>query len=165
MMKYIITNKQYNLLMESSEEEKLLRIPDFSLFANNWDVLQAYIKSKGNPRYYIDGNLDLHSSEIKSFGNLVRVEGNLVLSYAEIKSLGNLEYVGGNLLLYRSSIKSLGNLEYVGNLLNLRNTPIESLGKLEYVGGDLSLVNTPLSKTTTEEEIRSKVDVDGDIYL
>jgi hypothetical protein len=164
-MKYIITNKQYNLLMESSEEEKLLRIPDFSLFANNWDVLQAYLKSKGNPRYYIDGNLDLKNTDIESLGNLVGVEGSLNLFISKIKSLGNLKYVGGFLNLHDSKIESLGDLKYVGGFLNLHDSKIESLGNLEYVGGDLYLRNTPLSKITTKEEIRAKVKVGGDIYL
>jgi hypothetical protein len=164
-MKYIITNKQYNLLMESSDEEKLLKVPDFSFFANDWDVLQAYLKSKGNPRYYIDGNVNLIESDIISLGNLVRVEGYLDLRSTNITSLGNLEYVGGDLDLFNTDIESLGNLVRVEGDLNLFKSKIESLGNLEYVGGYLGLKNTPLSKTTTKKEIRSKVDVLSDIYL
>jgi hypothetical protein len=159
-MKYIITNKQYNLLMESSEEgEKLLRIPDFSLFVNNWDVLQAFLKSKGNPRYYIDGNLNLKYSNIESLGNLVRVKGNLNLWGSNIESLGNLVRVDGWIELAKSKIESLGNLEYVEDNLILFRSNIKSLGNLKYVGGDLDLRVTPLSKITTHEEIRAKVKV------
>jgi hypothetical protein len=165
-MRYLITNKQYNLLMESSEEEeKLLKVPELSFFANNWEILQAYLKSKGNPRYYIDGNLNLFGSDIKSLGNLVRVKGNLNLWGTNITSLGNLEYVGGDLDLFNTDIESLGNLVRVEGDLNLFKSKIESLGNLEYVGGYLGLKNTPLSKTTTKKEIRSKVDVLSDIYL
>jgi len=64
-----------------------------------------------------------------------------------------------------TSIKSLGNLEQVGNYLTLYGSPIESLGKLKHVGGDLLLINTPLSETMSEDEIRSKVNVEGNIYL
>jgi len=59
----------------------------------------------------------------------------------------------------------LGNLKSVGGHLDLYNTPIESLGNLESVGGDLYLKNTPLSDATTEEELRSKINVEGKIYL
>jgi hypothetical protein len=165
-MKYIITNKQYNLLMESSEEEEnLLKVPDFSWFANDWNILQAYLKSKGTPRYYVDGNLDLKNTDIESLGNLVRVEGDLELYESKIESLGNLEYVGGYLGLYKTKIKSLGDLKYVGKDFNLSSTKIKSLGNLKYVGGTLYLMGTSLSNTTTKQEIRSKVAVKGNIYL
>ena len=106
-MKYIITKKQYNLILESSEEEKLLKVPDLSFFANNWDVLQAYLKSEGNPRYYVDGNLDLRNSDITSLGNLIRVEGFLDLEETNIKSLGNLKYVGGYLHLVNTPLSKI----------------------------------------------------------
>jgi hypothetical protein len=144
-MKYIITNKQYNLILESSEEEKLLNVPDFSFFANDWNILQLYLKSEGNPRYYVDGNLNLQNLDIKSLGNLVGVEGNLNLWASKIESLENLEFVGGYLYLINSRIKSLGNLEYVG--------------------GNLYLGNTLLPRITTKDEIRSKVNVVGNILF
>ena len=74
-------------------------------------------------------------------------------------------YISGNLYLDSSKIKSLGNLESVGGNLNLYNTQIESLGNLESVGGDLYLRDTPLSDATTEEELRSKINVEGEILL
>jgi len=76
-----------------------------------------------------------------------------------------LKYVGSNLSLYNSQIESLPKLEYVGIDLDLYNSQIESLPKLEYVGNDLYLINTPFSKATTEEELRSKINVEGHIYL
>ena len=71
----------------------------------------------------------------------------------------------GNLDLYGTPIESLGELTSVGGYLDLRNTPIKSLGNLTSVGGYLDLEDTPISEKYTEEEIRSLVEVKGDIYL
>ena len=167
-----------------SNEDKILMLPNPDRIGG-WNILQQLLEMKGNPRYGIRSDLDLTVIPIKSLGNLERVEGSLNLSYTPIeslgnlkyvqshldlrysvvKSLGNLEYVGGDLDLYRVSIESLGNLEYVGGYLDLYGTTIESLGDLKHVGGNLDLRLTPLSKITTEEEIRSKVNVGGNIHL
>jgi hypothetical protein len=126
-------------------EEKLLKVPDFSFFGNDWNILQAYLKSKGNPRYYIDGNLDLHSSEIKSLGNLVRVDGWIELAKSKIESLENLEYVGG--------------------WLNLKSSSIIDLGNLKYIGGGLDLRHTPLLSTITKKQVKSKISVNETIFM
>ena len=123
-MKYLITNKQFNLLMESNED-KILMLPNPERLGG-WHILQQLLEKAGNPRYGIRGDLNL----------------------------------GG------SSVESLGNLEYVGGFLNLSYTAvIITLGNLEHVGGYLNLRSTPLSKTTTKEEIKSKVNVVGKIYF
>lgn len=140
-MKYIITNKQYNLIKES--EELILRIPNLSLFDNDWNLLQRYMEKKGNPKYSIEGDL---------YG-------------APIKSLGNLQSVGGDLDLRGTAIESLGNLQSVGGYLDLRGTPIKSLGNLQSVDGYLNLSETPISKKYSEQEIRDMVNVNGNIYL
>ena len=142
-MKYIITNKQYNLIKES--EELILRVPTFSLFDNDWDLLQKYMEKKGDPKYSIEGDLDLYG--------------------VKIKSLGNLQSVGGSLDLGGTPIESLGNLQSVGGYLNLLGTQIKSLGNLQSVGGDLHLSETPISKKYSEQEIRDMVNVNGNIYL
>jgi hypothetical protein len=209
-MKYLITNNQLNLLMES-DDDKILMFPNPERLGG-WDILQQLLEKRGNPRYGIRGDLNLRGlsiesfGDLKSFGSLEYVEGNLDLDVGPIKSLGSLEYVGGNLNLFRSFIQSLGNLKHVGGHLDLENTNIESLGNLKhvgdflslygvyhiqslgnleyvgnslyltksgikslgnlkYVGGNLHLRRTPLSKTTTAEEIRSKINVVGDIYI
>ena len=141
-MKYIITNKQYNLIKES--EESIIRIPTLSLFDNDWDLLQRYMEKKGNPKYSIEGDLYLLGTPIKSLGNLQFVGGDLNLRGTPIKSLGNLQSVGGNLNLERTPIESLGNLQSVDGNLNLYETPIESLGNLQSVGGYLKLRGTPI---------------------
>ena len=180
-MKYIITEQQYRLLTE----DKIYKV-DFSDFNNDWDILQRHLEKKKNPPYVIIGNLNLSGTDIKTLGSLVGVEGSLYLGYNKrIEDLGNLQYVGGSFELYKSNIKSLGNLESVGGWLDLRKsnieslgnlesvgdylslgyTNIESLGNLEYVGGYLDLRHTPLSKTTTKEEIRRQVKVEGEIVI
>jgi hypothetical protein len=140
-MKYIINERQYRLL---TEEEDILRIP-FSAFDNNWEVLQKFLEKRGFPPYEITDNLDL--------------------KYSEIESLGNLISVGGFLNLYKSIIEDLGNLTSVGGSLTLHTSKIESLGNLTSVGGNLYLRDTPLSREYSEDEIRSMVEVGGEVYL
>jgi hypothetical protein len=141
-MKYIINERQYRLLTE--QEEKILRIP-FAAFGNNWEVLQKFLEKRGFPPYEITDNLDL--------------------KYSEIESLGNLISVGGFLNLYKSIIEDLGNLTSVGGSLTLHTSKIESLGNLTSVGGNLYLRDTPLSREYSEDEIRSMVEVGGEVYL
>ena len=148
-MKYIITESQHKRLFE--EEQKILRIPDFKIFGNDWDILQRFLESKGNPPYSLGGNLDLVGLKVESLGNLVSVEHDL---YA-----------------YDTPLKSLGSLTSVGGLMDISNTQIESLGNLSFVGGSLVLKGTPLfpkdasprSKQRMEDMIRRKVYVQGNI--
>ena len=137
----ITTKLRYKLHLEKNE------ILDISLatFNDDWDLLQKFLNRRGNPPYKISGNLDMRSSKIKSFVNLILVGGWLDLYCVQIESLGSLTSVGGNLFLGYSQIKSLGNLTSVV--------------------GDLDLNNTPISKTHSKEDIRNKVKVDGEIYL
>ena len=159
-MKYIINEHQYNLLLE----QDILKVP-FTAFGNDWDVLQRFLERRGNPPYEIMDDLDLFGAKIESLGNLTSVGGNLNLLFSEIKSLGNLISVGGDLFLHHSKIQSLGNLTSVEGYLDLAGSKIEDLGNLTSVGGNLMLRNTPLSEKYTEEEIRSMVEVGGDVYL
>jgi hypothetical protein len=148
-MKYIITESQHKRLFE--EEQKVLHIPDIRIFGNDWDNLQRFLESKGNPPYSLGGNLDLVGLKIESLGNLVSVEHDL---YA-----------------YDTPLKSLGSLTSVGGLMDISNTQIESLGNLSFVGGSLVLKGTPLfpkdasprSKQRMEDMIRRKVYVQGNI--
>ena len=151
-------------VLREEQEEKILKIPGIRYFNNDWNLLQKFLESQGNPRYSIGGNLLLSRSKIETLGNLVRVEGNLNLYYSDVKSLGDLEYVGGWVDLTLSNTESLGNLEYVGNHLNISRTNIESLGNLEYVGGHLDFYKTPLEKKYSNEQIRRMVNVIGHIY-
>ena len=148
-MKIIITESQYKKIME--EEQEVLNIPSLKYFNNDWNSLQEYLESEGNPPYSIGGNLNLVGLKVESLGNLVSVEHDL---YA-----------------YDTPLKSLGNLTSVGGLLDLSNTQIESLGNLSFVGGSLVLNGIPLfgedtSPRSLERQsdiIRRKVYVQGNI--
>jgi hypothetical protein len=148
-MKIIISEVQHKRLFE--EEQKILHIPDIRIFGNDWDILQRFLESKGNPPYSLGGNLNLVGLKVESLGNLVSVEHDL---YA-----------------YDTPLKSLDNLTSVGGLMDISNTQIESLGNLSFVGGSLVLKGTPLfpkdasprSKQRMEDMIRRKVYVQGNI--
>jgi hypothetical protein len=103
-MKIIITESQYNRILKEEEEQKILHIPSLKFFNDDWDFLQKFLESKGNPPYTISGDLNLNDLPIKSLGNLISV--------------------GGNLNLFKTSIQSLGNLTSVGGYLYLRETPL-----------------------------------------
>jgi hypothetical protein len=149
-MKIIITESQYKKIMEK-EEQEVLNIPSLKYFDNDWDFLQEFLESEGNPPYSIGGNLNLVGLKVESLGNLVSVEHDL---YA-----------------YDTPLKSLGNLTSVGGLMDLSNTQIESLGNLSFVGGSLVLNGIPLFGEDTSprslerqsEIIRRKVYVKGNI--
>jgi len=149
-MKIIITESQYKKIMEE-EEQEVLNIPSLKYFDNDWDLLQKFLESEGNPPYTIGGNLNLVGLKVESLGNLVSVEHDL---YA-----------------YDTPLKSLGNLTSVGGLLDLSNTQIESLGNLSFVGGSLVLNRIPLfgedasprSLERQSEILRRKVYVKGNI--
>ena len=148
-MKIIISESQHRRLFE--EEQKVLHIPDIRIFGDDWDNLQRFLESKGNPQYSLGGNLNLVGLKVESLGNLVSVEHDL---YA-----------------YDTPLKSLGSLTSVGGLMDISNTQIESLGNLSFVGGSLVLKGTPLfpkdasprSKQRMEDMIRRKVYVQGNI--
>jgi hypothetical protein len=149
-MKIIITESQYKKIMEN-EEQEVLHIPSLKYFNEDWDFLQEFLESEGNPPYSLGGNLDLVGLKVESLGNLVSVEHDL---YA-----------------YNTPLKSLGSLTSVGGLMDLSNTQIESLGNLSFVGGRLDLKGTPLftkyssprSMERMEDLIRRKVYVQGNI--
>ena len=95
------------VLMEETQEQKVLRIPSLKIFNDDWYALQKFLELKGNPPYSIGGSLGLQGTPIESLGNLQSVGGNLNLGETTIKSLGNLVSVGGNLNLVGTTIKSL----------------------------------------------------------
>ena len=148
-MKIIISESQHRRLFE--EEQKVLHIPGLKIFGNDWDVLQMFLESKGNPLYSLGGNLNLVGLNVESLGNLVSVQHDL---YA-----------------YDTPLKSLGKLTSVGGLMDISNTQIESLGDLSFVGGSLVLNGIPLfgkdasprSLERQSEILRRKIYVKGNI--
>jgi hypothetical protein len=149
-MKIIITEAQYKKIMEE-EEQEVLNIPSLKYFDNDWDFLQEFLESEGNPPYSIGGNLNLVGLKVESLGNLVSVEHDLYAYDTPLKSLGNLTSVGGLLDLSNTQIKSLGNLSFVGGSLVLNRIPL--------FGEDTS----PRSLERQSEIIRRKVYVQGNI--
>jgi hypothetical protein len=89
----------------------------------------------------------------------------LIKEQDEILEL-DFDFFNNNWNILQKFLERRGNPPYIitGDL-DLRNTNIESLGNLKSVGGYLYLTNTPLSKTTTEEEIRNQVEVEGEIVM
>jgi hypothetical protein len=163
-MKIIISESQYRILKESKNKKAITAIIDQM-------GLQSASEFLGIPVYELiemgvvesyDGDLDLRDTPIESLGSLEEVGGDLDLRNTPIKSLGKLRKVGDSLNLGDSEIEDLGELNFVGESLSLWKTPIESLGELKYVGGDLYVENCSLSKLS-DEEIRSKVKIKGDI--
>jgi hypothetical protein len=149
-MKIIITESQYKKIMEE-EEQEVLNIPSLKYFDNDWDFLQKFLESEGNPPYTIGGNLNLVGLKVESLGNLVSVEHDLYAYDTPLKSLGNLTSVGGLLDLSNTQIKSLGNLSFVGGSLVLNRIPL--------FGEDTS----PRSLERQSEILRRKVYVKGNI--
>jgi len=87
------------------KEIDVLHIPSFKYFNNDWNFLQEYLESEGNPPYTIDGDLDLRNSNIESLGNLQSVGGDLDLQetlmsekYSE-KEIRQMVQVGGDIYI------------------------------------------------------------------
>ena len=114
---------------------------------------------------HVPGSLDLRGYRGETLGNLKTVSGYVSLPDAKsLKTLGYLTHVGDNLTLDgAASLESLGALETVRGYLNLDYTRVIDLGNLRTVGSSLSIKKTPLI-TLSDEEIRSRVNVGGDIY-
>ena len=78
-MKILISESQHKRIFKEEKEQKVLRIPSFKFFDNDWDLLQKFLERNGNPPYSIGGDLFLEGTSIESLGNLTSVGGNLDL--------------------------------------------------------------------------------------
>ena len=156
-MDYLITESQLKVIVE--EEQKVLHIPDIKIFGNDWDALQRFLESKGNPFYSLGGNLNLVGLEVESLGNLVSVQHDLYAYDTPLKSLGKLTSVGGLLYLSNTQIESLGNLSFVGGNLLLNGTPLSE----KYESNLKSLPS--YSKKWKSQQIKQTVDVKGNIIF
>ncbi len=146
------------------ETEEVLVIPSLSFFPDGIEGLKNFIEKKNITRWSLDDNLYLsqYEGDLTWLEGLVSISGYLDLEGKKIKSLDNLQSVGGYLDIRNTQIKSLDNLQSVGMFLLLGGTQIKSFGNLQSVGGNLWL-NKFLSEKYTNEEIRSMINVDGDI--
>ena len=104
---------------------------------------------------YNSGVLPDEWDEMFEHMNTKKKKGNKYIGY----------YINGNVNLGHSNVTKLDYLVRVDGYLDLDDTQIKSLPMLSYVEGYLSLENTPLSEVTTREELRSKINVEGKIYL
>jgi hypothetical protein len=118
-MKIIITESQYNRILKEEEEQKILHIPSLKFFNDDWDFLQKFLESKGNPPYSIGGNVDLEGTPIKSLGNLTSVGGSLYLENTPVKSLGNLKSVGGYLYLDGTPLSKMYTEKQIRKMVNV----------------------------------------------
>ena len=122
-MKIVISESQYNRLIEVEEKPKILEFPSLEFFDNNpfeaWKIIQKIIERKGNPPYSIDGDLNLEGTPIQSLGNLVSVGGYLNLRYSRIKSLGNLQSVGEFLDLRFTPLSKMYTREQIQEMVNV----------------------------------------------
>jgi hypothetical protein len=144
-----------------SEGKQIESLPNLQSVGGYLDIRYTLIESLDNLQS-VGLFLNLEGTQIKSLPNLQSVGGNMDLIHSSIESLPNLQSVGGFLDLERTKIKSLPNLQSVGRFLDTRGTQIESLPNLKSVGNHLFL-NKFLSKKYTDEEIRSIINIDGDI--
>jgi hypothetical protein len=154
-MKIIINESQLRLIVENEGEDNLINFTPFykgGFPLGEWDDMFLLLKEKKERKgdkkyigYYITGSINLYKSNVIKLDYLVRVDGDLYLR--------------------RTPIKLLPMLKYVGSSLNLYYSQIESLPNGLYVGGYLDIGDTPLSKKTTEEELRDKIKIKGNVYL
>ena len=170
-MKIIINESQLRLIIENEDKDNLINFTHVytsGIPPEEWDDMFEHLNKKKGGKYdgyYIDGDVSLYESEVTELKYLVKVGDRLILGHSKISSLPKLEHVGGDLFLTDVPIESLPNLAHVGVDLYLENSQIESLPKGLYVWGNLYLRKTPLSKTTTEEELRSKINIEGRIQV
>ena len=68
-------------ILKEYEEEKILVVPSLKYFGSDWNLLQSFLKSKGNPKWKLLDDLDLFGTSIESLGNLQSVGGNLYLNF------------------------------------------------------------------------------------
>ena len=67
-------------ILKEYEEEKILVVPSLKYFGNDWNLLQSFLNSKGNPKWKLLDGLNLRDTPIESLGNLISVGGYLLLS-------------------------------------------------------------------------------------
>jgi len=128
-MKIVISETQYQRLIETKEKPKILRFPSLRFFDREeivaWELILKIVEKKGNVP-------NLNGASIKSLGDLKTVGDDLDLRYTRITTLDNLESVGGDLTLTLSPIKKLNDLKYVGGNIDIRGTPLGEFFKGQF---------------------------------
>ena len=107
-------------ILKEYKEEEILVVPSLKYFGNDWNLLQSFLNSKGNPKWKILDDLDLDNPPIKSLGNLISVGGYLNLRNTQIESLGNLMSVRGYLDLKNTPISKKYTEEEIRQMVNVK---------------------------------------------
>ena len=110
------------ILKEYEEEEKILVVPSLKYFGDDWNVLQLFLNSKGNPKWKLLDDLDLDNTPIESLGNLISVGGYLYLNDTGIKSLDNLQSVGGYLHSVNTSLSKKYTEEEIRQMVDVKGS-------------------------------------------
>ena len=110
-----------NLIRKILKEykEEILVVPSLKYFGDDWNALQLFLKTKGNPKWKILGDLNLSHNTTESLGNLISVGGGLNLYNTPIKSLGNLQSVEGSLFLNDTPISKKYTEEEIRQMIDV----------------------------------------------
>jgi hypothetical protein len=147
---------------------------------DNWCTMQYSYEINFPELVEVGAELVLHKTGIKELPKLVRA-GFLNLNECKnitiLPELVEIIYTSNynedsfepNLRLTRSSVSRLPKLTRVDGEFELFSNKniygLDQFPSLEYVGGEMDLRNTPLSDFITKESIKSKITVEGEIYL
>ena len=129
-MKIIINESQLRLIVENEGEDSLI---DFTHVyrtgfpPEEWDNIFLLLKEKKERKgdknytgYYIDGNVNIHKSDVTELKYLVKVEGSLNLTSSGIESLPMLSYVGDDLVLYYTPLSNKTNEEELRDKIKIK---------------------------------------------
>lgn len=147
---------------------------------DNWCTMQYAYEINFPELVEVGAELVLHKTGIKELPKLVRAgflnlnECNNITTLPELVEIiytsdYNEDSFEPNLRLTRSSVSHLPKLTRVDGEFELFSNKniygLDQFPSLKYVGGEMDLRNTPLSDFITKESIKSKINVEGEIYL
>lgn len=134
MKKFIIREDQFkklvSILKEEDTEDEYYKITgkEFAELMDEASYNSAVTRIKrfkGKP-LYITTKLDLSGiDELTDLGNVVYIDGDLDVASTNIHSLGNITYINGNLNISYTNIRSLGKTKVKGYVSD-HNTPLEA---------------------------------------
>lgn len=157
-MKLLITEEQLRMIVEYDIRDKVFDVPGKSLEDKDsfYRMYKLYKDNKESENYV----------GIRVIGdfNLMGVLGGK-LSSELIYFCGDLVQVDGDLKVVNNYVVTFPKLRKVQGNMTLSATGVESLPKLIYVKGNLKIKATPLGEITTEEKLRDKIYVEGDIII
>ena len=134
MKKFLIREDQFrklvSILKEEDTEDEYYKMTGQE-FAELMDeasynpAVTRIKRFKGKP-LYITTKLDLSGiDELTDLGNVVYIDGDLDVASTNIHSLGKITYINGSLNISYTNIRSLGKTEVKGYVSD-RNTPLEA---------------------------------------